>query len=638
MNKVLIIEDNSFLLDSVSDFLKEEGFEIYTALNGEEGVAMALQHLPDIILSDIYMPKMNGYQVFDALKKNPATALIPFIFISAKSEKEDILYGLRLGADDYIIKPIHFPELLRRVMTRIEKTKNTMLLSEVKYEALFETANDAILMVRMRDSMIVDANPAAYKLLGYQMPELIDTSGKEIIDPDQDERSFLSGSGAAYYGDFFLVETSWRSKDGKRIPIHVSGKRIQLVGEEFIFLIARDITELKAKEQQIINAKERAEESDRLKSSILANMSHELRTPLNGILGFAEILKDELPDPNFKVMADNIFASGKWLMNTLDAILMLSQLEAGKIRIVASAVDVFAITHEIAASLESQVSEKHIHLTNLVPSALRLTTDERLFKQLVRQIIDNAVKFTEKGGVTVEAVRTAKDGDEWIEIKVTDTGIGIESKNLDMIFHEFRQVSEGLSRKFQGSGLGLTICRKIMELLGGEILVESEPGKGSIFTIRLPMSHLHVSPEMRADIKVLKRPEKAKSVKDLPLVLIVEDNFLNKELTGFFLKSTCRLDHAPDGETAVRMASKESYAAILMDINLGPGIDGLEATRKIRKLDNYHAIPVIALTGYIITGDEEKRLLDVCTNYISKPYDKISLINIVTEALEKKKI
>ena len=414
MKKILVIEDNSLLLDSISDFLKEEGFDIVKAINGEEGVELAVSNVPDIILSDIYMPKMNGYEVFDALKGNVTTSLIPFIFISAKAEKEDILYGLKLGADDYIIKPIDFPELLNRILTRIEKAQNTIQLSEVKYQALFETANDAILMVRLRDGVVIDANLAASRLLGYSKEELLKINGDNIFDTSDEDASLFTEPGYRYWSDFVLVDTYWKNKEGARIPIHVSGKRIQLIGENYIFLIARDITELKLKENAILASKEKAEEADRLKSSILANMSHELRTPLNGILGFAEILKEELNDPEQSSMVDNIRISGKWLMSTLDAILLLSQLEAGRISPALNETNISDVIHYVMNSIESMANEKEIVVKNNVPDGLIICTDEKLFGQLLRQILDNAVKFTIRGEVTVDASIEEKNGEDWI--------------------------------------------------------------------------------------------------------------------------------------------------------------------------------------------------------------------------------
>jgi PAS domain S-box-containing protein len=627
MNKVLIIEDNSVLLDSIGDFLKEEGFEIIKALNGEQGVEMAIRHLPDIILSDIYMPKMNGYEVFDKLKSTDSTSLIPFIFISAKAEKEDILFGMKMGADDYIIKPIDFPELLKRILFRIEKTKSTIQLSEVKYKALFETANDAILMVRLRDSSIVDANLAACRILEYEQKELLQISGTEVFGTGEGEMSILEGQQGGEPDEVSLLDTHWRSKTGLLIPIQVSARRIRLIGEDYLFLIARDITLQKTYERELILAKEKAEESDRLKSSILANMSHELRTPLNGILGFSELLKEELEDQEQGAMARNIHISGKWLMSTLDAILTLSQLDAGKVKVLVRETDLSKCIAETIKGYAPLAEEKDLYIRNLVVDPVILKTDEHLFVQLFRQILDNGIKFTSTGGITVEAVQTDKN----VQIRVMDTGLGIESENIGLIFEEFRQVSEGLSRKFQGSGLGLSICKKVIRLLKGEISLESQPGKGSTFTIRLPNDPGFLelrSPSPTETLAVIPRTDH-----ELPRVLIVEDNLLNRELTVFFLKQICRMDYATKGEKAVEMARANRYDAILMDINLGAGINGLDATRQIRKIQGYEKTPIIALTGYSLFDDNERLLNGGCSHYITKPYDKVSLVTILQDAL-----
>lgn len=633
MTKILVIEDNSVLLDSISDFLAEEGFDIVKALNGEEGVEMAVRHLPDIILSDIYMPRLNGYQVFDALRKTPSTSLIPFIFISAKAEKEDILYGLKMGADDYIIKPIDFPELLKRVLNRIEKTQSTIQLSEIKYQALFESANDAILMVRASDNTIMDTNPTACSMLGYDKDQLLAIKAPQLFVPPAKNQPLPFYSSEKGWGDHFLADAAWLPSDKKQSAVQVSGRRIHLVGEDYIFLIVRDISLQKEYQQQLILAKEKAEESDRLKSSILANMSHELRTPLNGILGFAEILKEELVAQDLVNMAENIRNSGKWLLGTLDAILTLSQLEAGKITPKPAKNDIAASILQVVRSLQPLAEEKEIYIKADLPETLMFMTDERLIRQIVLQLVDNAIKFTKSGGITVKAFIPQNEPNE-LNISISDTGIGIAAENLEMIFQEFRQVSEGIGRQFQGSGLGLSISHKIVELLGGAITLESEPGKGSCFLVRIPgdtsLYKKQAKPDGYALAGVL---EDTPSAYALPHVLLVEDNLLNRELTAYFLKNVCTLDQTARGEEAIQMAGTRRYHAILMDINLGQGMDGLKVTQSIRKLPGYQETPVIALTGYSYEDEIEKLLVNGCTHYITKPYDKASLITLLNKAL-----
>jgi CheY-like chemotaxis protein/nitrogen-specific signal transduction histidine kinase len=395
------------------------------------------------------------------------------------------------------------------------------------------------------------------------------------------------------------------------------------------------VTLRKLYERELIVSKEKAEESDRLKSSILANISHELRTPLNGIVGFAEILREELRDTDYEGMAENIHSSGKRLMATLNSIITLSQLEARKMNVVINEVDLMGCIVSLIKSFEPQVREKKIRIDLSGLKPLRIDTDEHLLKQLLRQIIDNAVKFTDYGQIEIGTEIVNKEGQGWTVVKVTDTGIGIDKDYYDIIFQEFRQVSEGFGRKYQGSGIGLTISKKIIDLLNGKIILKSESGKGSSFEIWLPVRKpqtdniINIPAEKLIEPQVTTATQKDKP----PTVLLVEDNVVNAELVTFFLLRDYTLESAKDGITAIEMAKGHQYAAILMDINLGYGMNGLETTKEIRKIKGYETVPIIAVTGYTMEEDRNRLLAEGCTHYISKPFDRSGLLNILGEAL-----
>lgn len=760
MSKILIIEDDPILLESLSDFLQEEGMEVLQAENGKVGVELAGKEFPDLILCDIFMPKLNGYQAFEKLKSNVTTSLIPFIFLTAKAEREDILYGMTLGADDYITKPIDFDELLARITKRMEKTRETIRRSEIKYHAIFETAHDAILLIRLSDLTVMDANQAACEMLGYSREDILEAPGRRFIQDIALNNLFEDKQNINWdIRDFHNIETSWKSKAGKHIQIQVSGRMVTLFAEKVLFMMARDISEVKEKEKalfesedryrnlvdnigegigivdarerftfvnpaacqifgmnhdkmlgrqlnaflsnearevvkqqsllrqkgeksiyeleiirpdgalrwltvtaspqydiqgdfkgtfgifrditerknyeaNLILAKEKAEESDRLKSSILSNISHELRTPLNGILGFSELLQEDLKGTDYMPMIENIYISGRRLMTTLNSIITLSQLQAGKVTMVFKHINLLAAMDSICRSFADQLAEKKNTLHTEFPDELIGYTDQPLFKQLFRQILDNAVKFTSQGRITVRAGTTNRENLAWHTIDIEDTGIGIDREFFDMIFQEFRQVSEGYDRKFQGSGLGLTISRRIAELLKGDITVESVPGKGSKFTIWLPTTN--IQPRKQVEPELLEQTLKLAKDKqrlEIPLVLLVEDNLVNKNLIELFLKPTYRMDHAFEGHSAVLMATKTKYDAILMDINLGSGMDGIEATKKIKAIPGYEKIPIIAVTGYTMIGDRERLLEEGCTHYIAKPFEKAAFRALVKEAI-----
>ncbi len=635
MSKILIIEDDPILSESLADFLTEEGMDVVTADNGITGVEVAVKELPDLILCDIFMPRMNGYETFEKLKNNITTSLIPFIFITAKAEREDILYGMTLGADDYITKPVDFDVLLTRITKRMKKNQESIRRNEIKYHAIFETAHDAILLIRMADLCIIDANQSACTILGHSREDILESSGRKFIQgielkteiDDQNIRRLDLHA-------FDNIETVWETKDNKQIQVLVSGKMVNLFSENYLFMVAQDITGRKIYEDQLILAKEKAEESDRLKSSILSNISHELRTPLNGILGFSELLKDELKESEYFPMIDNIYISGKRLMTTLNSIITLSQLQAGKVTMVFKQINLTSLIEGICKLYEETLGEKNLSLKTELPAEIIVRSDIQLFKQLIKEIIDNAVKFTSQGGITIRSNLVTQDAMSWQTIEIEDTGVGIEQEFYEMIFQEFRQASEGYARKFQGSGLGLTISKRICELMNGKITVVSAPGKGSTFTIWLP-AH---KPENQISQQPEKRDLASKSsprskTREVPLVLLVEDNMINRNLIELFLKPTFRMDHAFEGKTAVKMAMETKYDAVLMDINLGSGMDGIEATKKIKAIPEYMETPIIAVTGYTMIGDREKLIAEGCTHYIAKPFEKSAFLAVVNEAI-----
>ena len=511
--------------------------------------------------------------------------------------------------------------------------------SEERLSAIVDLTNDYIWEIDPQWTYTY-VSSKVYDIMGYRPEELLGKSPFVFMLPDDVEkvketlRSYVS-----QYKPLNLITNRAIHRDGHIVYLESSG--IPLFDPNGKYMgyrgADRDITLRKSFENQLIIAKEKAEESDRLKSSILANVSHELRTPLNGILGFAEILKDELRDTDHEMMAENIHSSGRRLMGTLNSLITLSQLVAGKVALTVRPLVLKDTLRAVIKSMEPLAREKNLSITINTDATIVINTDEQLLKQLCRQILDNAIKFTEKGGINIDISTNSLESIDYVIISISDTGIGIERDYHDLIFQEFRQVSEGFGRKYQGSGIGLTICKKTIDLLEGRITLESEPGKGSVFHIWLPYqsrgsegeaekAEIHVEP-------VQQFPGKAV----LPWVLLVEDNLVNKELTEFFLRKICRIDYAHDGASAIEMVRNKTYHAILMDINLGYGINGIEATKEIRKIPGYDKIPVIAVTGYTMSGDKDMLISQGCTHYLAKPFDQASILEVMNEVLSARK-
>jgi PAS domain S-box-containing protein len=411
--------------------------------------------------------------------------------------------------------------------------------------------------------------------------------------------------------------------------------RFSRVDDHQVLVIARNITERKLLQFELIQARDKAEESSRLKTTLLNNMSHELRTPLNGILGFSEIMSDELKDQEYAEMASHIYRSGKRLMKTLDSIMQLSQLESGTKSIHADKIQLREHFKQIFESFYHQATAKNLSFEiRNIPDSIGYT-DSFFFTQAVTNLLDNAIKFTQSGGIVINCCLNETEGIRNLHFQIEDTGIGISDQHLKLIFEEFRQASEGQNRSFEGTGLGLTISKKMIKLLGGEIVVESVVDKGSVFTIRIPFPEKPGSQKISVfsskdfihdDVRMGPGPENNP-------ILLVEDNEVNAQLTLAYLKGFYTVEWAIDALSALEMVKNKKYSVILMDINLGPGMDGLQVTKHIRMLPGYEQTPVIAITGYTMFGDRDQLIEGGCTDYIPKPFTRNDLTALLKRIL-----
>ena len=298
-------------------------------------------------------------------------------------------------------------------------------------------------------------------------------------------------SGGQWRGEFYNKKKDgtyfWASASISSIK-NKDGKITHFIGVE------EDITDKKRILEELVIAKEKAEEMNRLKTNFLANMSHELRTPLIGILGFSDILYDELKEPVYRDMVKSINNGGNRLLKTLNMVLDLSRIESSKLELNIKELNLNSFTRESVKLFEGAAQKKNLYL-NLIENKENIIAkaDEDLLNQILNNLINNAIKFTRKGGIKIVLDYENFDGNRWSLIKVTDSGIGIPQHLLELIFDEFRQVSEGLNRSFEGTGLGLTITKKSVELMDGQIMVESEEGKGSTFLVRLPSLDIKIN-------------------------------------------------------------------------------------------------------------------------------------------------
>ncbi len=509
--------------------------------------------------------------------------------------------------------------------------------SESKFRSAFENAPIGMDILAL-NGRIMRANKAFCDLIGYDETELNTMTFYDLTHPDdlRDNQQLVDDM-IANRIETVRFKKRYIRKDGEVIWVFVSSSLIRGQYNQPVYFVAQvqDITKQIRAEQEIILARDKAEESDRLKSALLANMSHELRTPMSGVLGFADIIAKTSEDPEIRDMAGLIQVSGKRLMTTLDSVMLLAQLEStDNIRdLNYTFVNLSRMMENLADKFRNKVMQKGLELKLEIEPDIYLSTEHHLLTQAINKVMDNALKFTEKGFISISLDLMVDSTESSVFIKVTDTGVGIEAGTKDRIFDEFRQASEGFARKYEGSGLGLPIARKIINLFRGSISVESDVGKGSIFTIKLPYQ-TEVTNITPAKPTIQSSAASAKKQRYLPLVLLVEDNPINQKLAVSFLTDVCQVDCVFDAKTAVEYAKITHYAAIMTDIKLGESMNGLDMVNLIRRLPGYANTPMIALTGYTLPGDKELIMKAGFGHYIGKPYTKEELVAVLEQAIK----
>lgn len=363
----------------------------------------------------------------------------------------------------------------------------SQLINELQHQQ-FAIDQAALITITDRNGYITHANEAFCKVTKYEEHELLGQK-HSIVNSGYHPRSFFQEMwGTVRKGMLWRGEIHNRAKNGSFYWVDVTIVPFLYKDEghdPYKYLFIRfDITERKNAEKQLIVAKDKAEEANRLKSNFLANMSHEIRTPLNGVLGVVQLIEIESENDTMLHYAHLIRESGKRLLNTINGILDLSRIEANRAEVSWEQVDIKALLNAFVASLEVLANNQNIYL-NVEFSVARtqMWTDPYLLEQVLNNLLGNAIKFTERGGVTLRV----NDHNDQLTIEVIDTGIGIEERFLKEIFEPFKQESTGIERTFQGSGLGLAIAKKIVVLMGGEIKVESKKNIGSCFTVVFPV-------------------------------------------------------------------------------------------------------------------------------------------------------
>ncbi len=529
---------------------------------------------------------------------------------------------------------------LKIMETRVEAKQRLL-------EASFASSHDSIIIFDAQ-GIILDYNKQAEQDFGFKREEVLGKDMADYIVPDRYKALHYSMLARITrpdndQQDTFRTEIEVKRSNGEEYLSELSFSRSRNESGDIFVAYMRNISETKAAEQALIDAKQAAEEANIAKTAFLANMSHEIRTPMNGVLGLLDVLRrTELTKEQIEY-TDIISRSGHTLLKILSDILDLSKIESGKLQVHAEPCDLKKIIRNSVDLFSASANEKGLTLNSSYDANLpsHFTIDANRIQQIISNLIGNAVKFTPHGSINIEVRGQAKNDHTEIQIIVKDTGIGIEEEKLDLIFDAFTQAENSTTREYGGTGLGLSISRQLAEAMGGTLTVTSKLGTGTTFNLTLPLRQSKKEKQMEVKPNRLKariRPSaKRKSANPEWLnFLIAEDDEINRMvITAYLEHPKINLSIAKTGLEAVQLCRKQQFDMIFMDISM-PVMSGIDATHMIRNEEvkmGRLPTPIICTTAHAMESDRENFLSAGMDDYISKPLRKNELLQIVKKWL-----
>jgi len=572
------------------------------------------------------------------------------------------------------------------------KSQEALHESEGKYRNILESMEDGYFEVDLAGNLTF-FNPSLCGILGYPREEIMGMNNRAYMDPENAKKVFQSFN-EIYETGIPTRGFEWEviQKNGVRRHLEVSVSLIVSPGEKPIGFrgVARDVSERKMIELELRKHREHLEEmitertnelaetmrkaefANLAKSEFLANMSHEIRTPLNGIMGMAEVCLETALDEEQKHIVGTIAKEADSLLGIINEILDFSKIEAGKLEIEHIPFDLRNLFKDVTESFLFQTTQKGLELISSISpeTPTRIVGDPGRLRQILRNLIGNAIKFTQEGRIVIKAEPAHESGDRIkLRFLVTDTGIGIPKEKQVLIFESFTQADGSTTRRYGGTGLGITISKQLAELMGGEIGLDSEEGKGSTFWFTSVFSKQsetdldrRIDAELRTTIESLLAPSMSgESDREIDLVtrytsaeedrkeiriLLVDDYPTNQEIAKIHIeRAGYQVDLAENGKLAVEAFKRKHYDLILMDVQM-PVMDGYQATKAIREIEaelatmeneNFreamHRVPIIATTGHALSEDRELCLAAGMDDFLSKPVTKQKLISMVAKRL-----
>ncbi len=527
---------------------------------------------------------------------------------------EVVITDAKLGTESFYVANV-------RDISERKRAEESLRDSEAGFRAAVEALGEGVIITDEQD-VVAYVNSRVAHLTGYEPDALLGKKVEDVLVPAAQLEEHRSRRELLLQGIAEEYETRIRRKDGSEFWAEVnSTPYLDPQGEVLGTLSAlTDVMERQLIQEELVAAIDASEDANRAKSAFLANMSHELRTPMNAILGYCELVQEDVQARGLDELLQDlnkIHGAGRHLLRLINDILDLSKIEAKKIELQVETFEIKQLVGDVADTMQHLIDKNGNTLKLEAADALgNMKADLTRVRQILLNLLGNAAKFTKDGTVGLEVRREKNDGVEFVVFKVTDSGIGIPPEQLDRLFQPFTQVDSSSTRKYEGTGLGLSISRQLCRIMGGDIEVESEPGKGSTFVVKLPTNVRAKGASVSVPVTTMKAtlPPGTK----IPLVLVIDDDKGVIDLLGRFLaKQGMRVASARSGPEGLQAARKLKPSLITLDIVM-PGMDGWGVLREIQKDEVLSQIPVIVIS--IVDNPSLGVSLGAC-EYMTKPID-----------------
>ena len=554
----------------------------------------------------------------------------------AQTLREEVMFTLgklaALTAIVLVLLAVGWITLIRLSLLR-RKQSQQLQSTATRLTAIIGTSLDAI-VVADEQGRFVDFNGAAEQVFGYSRDEVLGQAMGDMIVPPAMRGAHGAGmeryrkTGVPHVVGKGRVRLEAMRKSGEIFPVEMSISAVMQDGSPLFVSYIRDISARVKAEEALVEARDKALAGERAKAELLAVMSHEMRTPLNGVLGTLELLGDTRLTAKQRAYLSVLGTSSQLLLAQVNDVLDISRHDAGQMNMANEPLDAIGLARDVTTALQpgAEARGNTLSLTSLSGDTLWARGDARRVRQVLMNIVGNAIKFTRDGAISVEVEQVQDDG-RWIELRVADTGVGIAAEDLERIFDDFVTLDPGYNRSAEGTGLGLGITRRLVAAMGGSIGVESEPGEGSLFWVRLPFDAVE-QPTPRTAHR--KKDAGAQGKHGLG-ILLIEDNEINRLVVRDMLTGMGhRVSEAHDGRQGVAMAARQHFDVILTDISM-PELDGIEVTRLIRSGDGRsRSTPIVALTAHALPDDIERFRAAGMDDVLTKPISRDRLAAALT--------